>query len=109
MDKKESLRDIKEKKEQILKKLEGYYEEIFQLNWEEIKLEYNFPENYRVSKFTIENENGKLLTFGKINIKKGTPYHCEIWGYQLKRNGDYYNNPELIPLEKLSKIKWLEI
>ncbi|MGL5098491.1 MAG: hypothetical protein ACRC6B_00375, partial [Fusobacteriaceae bacterium] len=79
MDKKKSIAEIKEKKELILEKLSGYYEELFQLNCEQIKLECNFPENYKIRKFTLENENGKFLTFGKTNLKKGDLYHCEIW------------------------------
>ncbi|MGL4402217.1 MAG: hypothetical protein ACRCTS_00550 [Fusobacteriaceae bacterium] len=109
MDKKKSIAEIKEKKELILEKLSGYYEELFQLNCEQIKLECNFPENYKIRKFTLENENGKFLTFGKTNLKKGDLYHCEIWAYQLKRNGTYYTHPELISVGVLSKLKWSEI
>lgn len=109
MDKKNSIQNIKIKKEEILGKLAAAYEEIFQLNCEQTKLEYDFPDNFRVRKFTVENENGKLLTFGKVNLKKIDLYQCEIWAYQLKRNGDYYNNPEPVPMDKFSKLQWLEI
>lgn len=109
MDKKNTLQDIKEKKELILGKLSVYYEELFQLNCEQVKLEYNFPLNYKARKFTVENENGKLLTFGKVNLKKDGLYECQIWAYQLKRNGTYYTHPEAIPLERASKLQWLEI
>lgn len=109
MSKEKNLQEIKLNKEKILEKLNSYYEELFQLDCEEIKLKYDFPENYRGRKFTIENENGKLLTFGKISLKKGELYRCEIWAYQLKRNGSYYTSSELISLESLSKIQWLEI
>lgn len=109
MNKKNIIQDIEEKKEQILDKLTGYYEELFQLNCTQTKLKYDFPENYKLIKFTVENENGKLLTFGKTNLKKNNLYICEIWAYQLKRNGTYYTHPELIPIEFLSKLKWLDV
>lgn len=109
MDRKQVIQDIKTQKEEILKKLTICYEELFQLNCQQTVLQYNFPENYKVRKFTLANENGKLLTFGKSNLKKGDLYNCELWAYQLKRNGTYYTNPELIPSESLSKIQWLEI
>ncbi|MGL5125326.1 MAG: hypothetical protein ACRC6U_04985 [Fusobacteriaceae bacterium] len=109
MEKKNKIQDIKSKKEVILQKLAGYYEKIFKLNCEETQLEYSFPENYQVRKFTVENVNGKVLTFGKINLKKMNSYECEIWAYQLKRNGTYYTNSEPVTKELLSKINWLEI
>ncbi|MGL6098136.1 MAG: hypothetical protein ACRC0G_00790, partial [Fusobacteriaceae bacterium] len=78
-------------------------------NCDQTKLEYSFPENYKIRKFTIENENGKLLTFGKVNLKKSNLYECEVWAYQLKRNGTYYTNSEVVPTNLMSKLIWLEI
>lgn len=109
MEKKAIIQGIKEKKNEILGKLTAYYEELFQLNCEQTKLESDFPENFKIRQFTVENENGKVMTFGKTNLKKGGLFDCEIWAYQLKRNGTYYTHSELVPIERLSTLKWLEV
>ncbi|MBC2857168.1 hypothetical protein H3N56_12055 [Cetobacterium sp. 2A] len=106
MDKILELNELKSKKNEIIENLKKYYDEIYELNCGIKKITYDFPENYRGRQFKIIN-NEKVTTYGKMSLKKVDLYDCEIFAYQVKRNGTYYTNPEIVILSENMKLEWI--
>ncbi|WP_297598166.1 hypothetical protein [uncultured Cetobacterium sp.] len=101
------IKELEKQKNEILDILKAQYEEIFQLNSQIKKISLEFPEDFRERKFQVTTENGKVLTFGKVSLKKVNLFECEISAFQLKRNGLYYTYSEIVQVENYSNFIWL--
>lgn len=100
------LSELEIEKNEIIEKLQKYYNEVYELNCNIKKITYNFPDNYRGRQFRIIN-NEKVSTYGKMSLKKTNLYDCDIFAYQVKRNGTYYTNPEIVTLTENMKLEWI--
>ena len=101
------IKELEKQKNEILDTVKKQYEEIFQLNCQIKKIALKFPDDFQERKIQITNENGKILTFGKLSLKKVDLFKCEISAFQLKRNGLYYSNSEIVTIESYSNLTWI--
>lgn len=106
MQNKNEIQELEKTKSEIFEKLETYYKEVYELNQKIIQLKYDFPTDFRNRQFKVTNGE-KTLTFGKGNLVRVGNFDCGVKAFQVKRNGTYYTNSEIVEISEETKVEWI--